>query len=159
MRITVTLDDAVHEKLAVRAKEEGRSIANMAARLVDFALAEFNPGQTLTLRPAPDQRPHSRACGIHCPGHGRGCAPDCPTCHPILEEEGRRLASQREDLIASGVPASDLAVPLAPITVPEPKPSKSPPKEQPVKKTKGCAHLNTRYRMGRLHCTDCGDLL
>jgi hypothetical protein len=28
----------------------------------------------------PDRRPHSRACGVFCPGHGQGCAPDCPTC-------------------------------------------------------------------------------
>lgn len=25
-------------------------------------------------------RPHSRACGITVHPHGRGCAPDCPTC-------------------------------------------------------------------------------
>jgi hypothetical protein len=60
MRITVTLDDAVHEKLAIRAKEEGRSIANMAGRLVDFALAEFDPGQVLALRPAPAKVPEPK---------------------------------------------------------------------------------------------------
>ena len=30
--------------------------------------------------PRVDSRPHSRACGIRCPGHGIGCARDCPTC-------------------------------------------------------------------------------
>lgn len=24
--------------------------------------------------------PHSRACGIRCPGHGAGCNANCPTC-------------------------------------------------------------------------------
>jgi len=28
-----------------------------------------------------DRRPHSRACGIKCTGHGRGCHSNCPTCH------------------------------------------------------------------------------
>lgn len=27
-----------------------------------------------------DDRPHSRACGISCRGHGPQCSPDCPTC-------------------------------------------------------------------------------
>lgn len=25
--------------------------------------------------------PHSRACGLHCQGHGLACHPNCPTCH------------------------------------------------------------------------------
>jgi hypothetical protein len=29
---------------------------------------------------SPDGRPHSRACGISCRGHGSACSPDCPTC-------------------------------------------------------------------------------
>lgn len=24
---------------------------------------------------------HSRACGMHCQGHGTACHPNCPTCH------------------------------------------------------------------------------
>lgn len=27
-----------------------------------------------------DRRPHSRACGISCPGHGTSCHASCPTC-------------------------------------------------------------------------------
>lgn len=27
-----------------------------------------------------DDRPHSRACGIFCRGHGPECSSDCPTC-------------------------------------------------------------------------------
>ena len=30
--------------------------------------------------PPIDQRPHSRACGFQCPGHGSGCHYTCPTC-------------------------------------------------------------------------------
>lgn len=30
---------------------------------------------------AKDRRPHSRACGLFCQGHGSDCATDCPTCH------------------------------------------------------------------------------
>lgn len=30
--------------------------------------------------PAPDDRPHSRACGPFCRGHGTACHPNCPTC-------------------------------------------------------------------------------
>ncbi len=29
---------------------------------------------------AKDERPHSRACGMNCRGHGLSCSPDCPTC-------------------------------------------------------------------------------
>jgi hypothetical protein len=36
---------------------------------------------TTCLANQPDDRAHSRACGIRCPGHGKGCAKDCPTCH------------------------------------------------------------------------------
>lgn len=36
---------------------------------------------TKPTEPAKDERPHSRACGLNCPGHGVGCAPDCPTCN------------------------------------------------------------------------------
>ena len=32
-------------------------------------------------RPVWDRRPHSRACGVSCAGHGTACAKDCPTCH------------------------------------------------------------------------------
>lgn len=28
-----------------------------------------------------DNRPHSRACGMFCRGHGAACSKDCPTCH------------------------------------------------------------------------------
>ncbi|MDO5535544.1 MAG: hypothetical protein Q4F65_12965 [Propionibacteriaceae bacterium] len=31
--------------------------------------------------PKGDRRPHSRACGMYCPGHWIGCHPNCPTCH------------------------------------------------------------------------------
>lgn len=30
--------------------------------------------------PTTDDRPHSRACGMSCRGHGTDCAKDCPTC-------------------------------------------------------------------------------
>ena len=29
----------------------------------------------------PDQRPHSRACGMISHPHGAACHPNCPTCH------------------------------------------------------------------------------
>lgn len=37
-----------------------------------------------------DRRPHSRACGIQCFGHGLACSADCPTCggrpiEPVVE--------------------------------------------------------------------------
>jgi hypothetical protein len=93
MRITVTLDDEVHEHLVKWAKADRRSIASTAAMLIEFALTN-------------DENALLRV--------------------PDVIEEGRRLASQRDDLIAQGVPASELAVPLAPVKVPEPKPSKAP---------------------------------
>lgn len=39
--------------------------------------------------------------------------------YDALTEEGRRLASQRDDLIAQGVDPADLAVPLAPHRCPD----------------------------------------
>lgn len=35
-----------------------------------------------------DRRPHSRACGMTCQGHGAACAKDCPTCHGNPLEAG-----------------------------------------------------------------------
>lgn len=39
-------------------------------------------GTTAALVIPHDDRPHSRACGIRCQGHGPECSSDCPTCHP-----------------------------------------------------------------------------
>lgn len=38
-----------------------------------------------------------------------------PASRDHLLEQGRRLASQREDLIAAGVDPADLLIPLAPL--------------------------------------------
>lgn len=47
---------------------------------------------------------------------------------------------------------------VIPVHAPEPTPSKTPPpKEQPVKTTKGCQHLHTKLKFGRAVCTDCGE--
>jgi hypothetical protein len=48
-----------------------------------------------------------------------------------LVEEGRRLASQREDLIAAGANPADLAVPLAPAPPPRPRPRPLPNPVEP----------------------------
>jgi hypothetical protein len=49
------------------------------------------------------------------------CGPECMANDAgvvALLERGRRLASQRDDLIAAGVDPADLAVPLAPTPAP-----------------------------------------
>lgn len=43
-----------------------------------------------------------------------------------LMEQGRQLASERDDLIAAGVDPAELAVPVAPATPPEPVPDTAP---------------------------------
>jgi hypothetical protein len=45
-----------------------------------------------TGQPERDRRPHSRACGMFCRGHGRDCAPDCPTCYGSADESTWRPA-------------------------------------------------------------------
>lgn len=71
--------------------EEGLSAS--VSRLVDLhaeavlaaslsAQSVAQPVAQPTKPPKPfDSRPHSRACGIRCTGHGRGCHTNCPTCH------------------------------------------------------------------------------
>lgn len=45
-----------------------------------------------------------------------GCADGCPCKESQrLMENGRRLASERDDLIAAGVDPAELAVPIAPV--------------------------------------------
>lgn len=38
------------------------------------------------------ERPHSRACGVACLGHGPACAKDCPTCHGRAEPTSQAQA-------------------------------------------------------------------
>jgi CopG-like RHH_1 or ribbon-helix-helix domain, RHH_5 len=92
MRITVTLDDETHERLVEWATADRRSVASTAAMLIEFALTN---DENALLNVPPGVRGH----GIRTPD---------------LTEEGRRLASQRDTLIAAGVPPTELAVPLAP---------------------------------------------
>lgn len=82
------------------------------------------PGHFRTLH-APATReqtddPHTwgTLCGLNGYADNSGVAftdlPDHVTCKKCREEEGRRLASERDDLIAAGVDPADLLVPLAP---------------------------------------------
>lgn len=53
---------------------------HLAADLRAAVSAITDLGLTLGLTPAPDRRPHSRACGIRRHPHGPECHSNCPTC-------------------------------------------------------------------------------
>lgn len=58
-------------------------ITGMEAETAEQFAAELTEHARRVRAGAVDDRPHSRACGLTCPGHGPHCAKDCPTCHPV----------------------------------------------------------------------------
>lgn len=72
-------------------------------------------------RQVDDLKPPPWRCDVH---HLQVPDGDCPKCDAeliALTEEGRRLASQRDDLIAQGVDPADLEIPIGPLDWDDPE--------------------------------------
>ncbi len=80
--------EAFREILAVMDRHGIRVTATQAEAIIGTsAFTSYRPdvfaealNEVEQQQPARDLRPHSRACGMNCPGHYRGCSKDCPTC-------------------------------------------------------------------------------
>jgi hypothetical protein len=81
-------------------------------------------------------------------GNGPVRVPEPPPSKPLPPIQHHEPIDEHREFLEGGTAAQDRAV----------RHNAKVKKEQPVK-TKECQHLHTRYRMGRKHCTDCGDLL
>lgn len=65
----------------------GGEVTGMLPQTVDALIVSLTNAKREVVRNE-DRRPHSRACGMACQGHGAACAKDCPTCHGNPLEAG-----------------------------------------------------------------------
>lgn len=57
VRISITIPDSVHEGLAQIANQQGRSLSNLAAYLLEWALSEEQNCQLILHRTSSEERP------------------------------------------------------------------------------------------------------
>jgi hypothetical protein len=94
---------------ALRARLDARGIEDAAAMASDFVHDMLRNGW----------RPSARPVEAAPRGTGHTATPEqahqyAEAARAALREQGRQLASERDDLIAAGVDPSELAIPIAP---------------------------------------------
>ncbi|MCT0219030.1 hypothetical protein KQ304_08470 [Synechococcus sp. CS-1329] len=89
VRISITIPDSVHEGLAQIANEQGRSLSNLAAYLLEWALSEEQNCQLILHRTSSEGHPSS--AGVPMLNHPS--APDQVGCSDREQTTGSRPGS------------------------------------------------------------------